>query len=510
MTQRRYLVLWFPLLPTDRLAREGGAVPDSAPVAMTERRHGAIRLTACNAAAQALGLVPGLTLADARAQVPELVLSEADPGADARWLDRIAASCDRFTPRVAIEPPDALVLDITGCAHLFGGEAALVAQVAQSMQGWTRHLAHALTDTPEGARALAKFCTQPADSEAAALRQLPVEALELDAETEVALRRAGFRTLGELADRPARTLAARFGAAMVDRLAGVLGGADRRITPRSIPDALVFERRLLEPILRAEDAMAVIGQLAADASRALRARGEGGRRFLARLFRTDGHVAELDIESGLPLADPARIMRLFSERMAALADPLDPGFGFDAIRLAVPHAEPFDATQLQLDGRADSQEAIAALVDRLSARHGRRRIRRFTRRDTHVPERAEEALPALDVTAAASWPAPQAGEPPRRPLHLFDPPQPVEVVAEPPDGPPRSFRWRRTLHEVARCEGPERIAAEWWRGPPGRRPATRDYYRVENPGGGRFWLFRRASCAAEGGEPGWYIHGIFP
>lgn len=460
---------------------------------MTCRQRGAIRLVACNQAARALGLAPGLSLADARARVPELAVAEAAPEADAAWLDAIAAGCDRFTPRIATEPPDGLMLDITGCAHLFGGEAAMVAEVSRWMRGRVRH---ALGDTPEAARALARH-------QAASPRDLPIEALELDARTEAALRRAGFRSLGALADQPAAPLAARFGAAMLDRLGRVLGGADRRITPRQDAAPLVFEQHLLEPILHATAAMAVIAQLAMDAAQALRQRRQGGRRFVARLVRGDGHVVTLDIESGQPLAEPTRIMQLFTERVGALADPLDPGFGFDAIHLAVPQAEALAPSQLDIHGGTGQEEAIASLVDRLSARHGRLRIRRFTRRDTHVPERAETTLPALDATAG-TWPGAEPA--PRRPLHLFDPPLPIDVLAEPPDGPPQSFRWHRTQHAVARCEGPERIAGEWWRGPPGQRPATRDYYRVENDRGGRFWLFRRNATTASG----WYLHGIFP
>lgn len=485
-----------------------GYVTGRAPLALVERQRGVIRLTACDAKAAALGLTPGLTLADARAQVLELTVAEADPVRDLHWLERIAHACGRFTPRVMTEPPDGLMLDITGCAHLFGDEAGLLAEVERRMRDWTGDLRHAVADTPEGARALARFGTGATMDAAADLPQLPVDALELDEETQSALRRAGFRTIGELANRPAGPLAARFGIELPGLIDRILGRSDRRITPhRALPD-LIFERRFAEPIASTVTTLAVIGELTEAAATALEERRRGGRRFAARLYRSDGQVFELTVECGGPLRDPVRITRLFSERVEALADPIDPGFGFDMIRLSVPLTETLAAAQLELAGGSVNKEAMAALIDRLSARAGSGRIRRFAPRDSHIPEQAELALPAIAASAPSAWPTPEPGEPPRRPTHLFDPPQPVEVIAELPDGPPRRFRWRHNLHVVTRFEGPERIAAQWWRRAPGDFGLTREYYRVEDARGRRFWLFRHG-LYDEQPAPHWYMHGLF-
>lgn len=476
---------------------------------LTERRRSAVRISACAPEAVALGLTPGLTLADARARVPELVALEADPAADARWLEAIGDACDRFSPLVALDPPDGVTIDITGVAHLFGGEAGLVAQLEARMARWGDPLRHALADTPEAAQALARFQSAPAPSEAAALRRLPIDALALEESAARALRQAGLKTIGDLAERPFAPLAARFGQELVDRLERLLGRRAQPLAPLTPPPALMLERRFADPIARHEDALAVIEALLAEAALALEARGQGGRQFVARLYRCDGRVFTLAVESALPqrAADP--VMRLFRERIGVLADPIDPGFGFDLVRLAVPRLEPLGATQLALDGGAVAEEAVAALVDRLSTRVGRGRLRRFAPRDTHLPEQAVLALPAVDLATPAPWPSPAPGEPPLRPLHLFDPPQPVEVVAAVPDGPPQRFRWRRTLHEVTRYEGPERIAPEWWRRPPGKPGLTRDYYRVEDARGRRFWLFRHGLYEAETPAPRWYVHGLF-
>jgi len=485
------------------------ASPGEAPLALIEKHRGAIRLTACDAAALGFGLAPGMTLADARARVPDLAVAPADPAADLRWLERIADACDRFTPLVEAQPPDGLMLDMTGCLHLFGSEAALIAEVEQRLQRWASRVRLAMADTPEAARALARFRAGPAPDEASALRRLPIAALELEPEAETALRRAGLKTIGDVADRPAAPLAARFGAAMIDRLDRMLGRSDSRITPRRAVPAILLERRFAEPITTADAAMAVIGALAADAAQRLEERHRGGRRFVARLYRSDGHIIDLSVESGLPLRDPHRIQRLFEEQVGALADPIDPGFGFDMIRLAVPQDEPLAAAQLALEGGAARDEAVATLIDRLSIRVGRKRLRRFAPRDTHIPEQAVLALPAIEASTPAAWPTPETGEPPLRPIHLFDPPQPVEVIAEVPDGPPQRFRWRRTLHEVARFEGPERIAAQWWQRAPGDPGLTRDYYRIEDVRGRRFWLFRHGLYGNERADPRWYVHGLF-
>jgi protein ImuB len=508
--RRRFLALWFPFLSTDRLARESPfAAPHDAPLALIDRHRGTMRLMACNAAALALGLAPGMALADARARVPKLAVADADRAADAHWLERIANACDRFTPLVETEPPDGLVFDMTGCLHLFDGEAGLMGAVQTAMRHWASGLRLAMAATPEGARALARFQSAPASDEAAALRRLPVAALELDAESERGLRSAGLKTIGALADRPSAPLAARFGGATIDRLDRVFGRIDSRITPRRTLNSLMLERRFAEPITTVDTAMTVIGELAREASVALEKRHRGGRRFVVRLYRSDGHVTDLALESGRPLRDPACIQRLFEERVGGLADPIDPGFGFDMIRLAVPRDEPLAAAQLALEGGEAREEAVAALIDRLSMRVGRQRVRRFVRRESHLPEQASLALPAVELTSPAVWLPPEAGEPPLRPIHLFDPPQPIDVIAGLPDGPPQRFRWRRTLHEVARAEGPERIGAEWWRHPAGDPGLTRDYYRVEDVRGRRFWLFRHGLYGEERVDPRWYVHGLF-
>jgi protein ImuB len=469
-----------------------------------------MRLAAVDWRALKLGLAPGITLADARASVPDLAVFDHDPGADHRLLEWLADGCERYSPMVALDLPDGLLIDTTGCDHLFGGEAGLTQEVEQRLNriGMTARIAPGYA--PEAAHALARFQSRPAPDEEMAVKRLSVAALELEPEAETGLRRAGLKTIADLAARPSSALSARFGKVMADRLARLLGQSDSRITPRRPLPALVVERRFAEPIGRAETALKVLAELTGEAATLLDERGAGGRRFLARFFRSDGAVRDIAVETGLPSRDPKVLERLFRERVDALADPIDPGFGFDLIRLGVDRLEPLPAGQLKLEGGTVAETAVAGLIDRLSIRLGRNRVRRFAPKDTHIPEQAVLALPAIEATTPARWESPETGEPPLRPIHLFDPPQLIRVAgAEVPDGPPRRFSWRQGQHEIARFEGPERIASEWWTLAPGKQGLTRDYYRVEDVRGRRFWIFRHGLYEREREHPDWYLHGLF-
>jgi protein ImuB len=534
---RRYLAVFLPLLPSERITMKGA--PPDGPFALVEKQRGAMRIMALDQAALALGLTPGLTLADARARVPELVVFDHDPCADAALLDWLAEACDRYTPMVAIDPPHGLILDITGCTHPFvrpkgskkvlhakarrrEGEGALrafapsrenpffdaalpEARLAGDLITRLRYIGFssrtALASTPDAASALAQFGSDDATG-------LPVEALRVESDMHVALRRAGLRQIGDVASLPPAPLAARFGAALPVMLDRLLGREDVRITPRRTPADIETEARFAEPVARTDDVLAIVARLIGEAAIALSERGTGGRAFGIALYRSDGNVARLSVETAQPVRDPKVLDRLFRERINTLADPLDPGFGYDLIRLHVLATEAMAPEQLRLDGGRLADAELAALIDRLSVRLGRGRVRRFAAVDTHIPEQSTLELPVAAARPSGHWPAPEPGEPPLRPIHLFDPPHRIDVTAEVPDGPPRRFKWRRTLHEVSKVEGPERIAAEWWM----RRDnagLTRDYYRVEDVRGRRYWLFRHGLYGMEKTHPDWYLHGLF-
>lgn len=497
--------------PAERPLASDPSAP--APIVFAEKVKGALRLAAVDRAARRRGLTPGLTLADARARVPDLAVVEHDPAADAAFFEQVADDCDRWTPLVALDAADGLMLDITGCAHLFGGEAALRARLLAHLQRHGLGAVGVIAGTPDAARALARSGKAsvgegivPPGGEARAVAPLPIALLGVAEEVVTGLSRAGLKTIGDLAARPGTPLAARFGEDLLARLRRVRGEEDIRLVPRRPLPAAIAERRFAEPIARAEDIEATLALLVDDLALMLEARGEGGRAFEASFFRADGAVRRLRIETARPSRDHAALARLWREKIAALADPIDPGFGFDLVRLAVLRAELLTPTQVSLDGRAIEEEQVAALIDRLAVRLGRERVLRFLLRETHDPSRASALVPAANLPAVDHFASPLAEGLPR-PLTLFEPPQPVEALAEVPDGPPLRFRWRRVVHEVVRAEGPERIAPEWWRLAEGS--PTRDYYRVENREGRRFWLFRAGLYDREPGEPRWFLHGLF-
>ncbi|MBB6122582.1 DNA polymerase Y family protein [Sphingobium subterraneum] len=511
--KRRILALWFPFLPADRLRKEEPDTRPDAPLALVEKVRGALRLGAVDARALALGVTAGLTLADARVRLPELIVADMDPAADRHWLDRLGRHCVRWSPLTAVAPPDGIVIDISGCAHLFGGEEGLMAAVEDEMTARGMTIRCAASATAEAAQALARYAPLPVADEASALRALPVAALGLEADATQALLRAGLKTVGDVARRPAATIAGRFGMGAVTALRCLLEEEQSPLNPLPPPVSYRFERRFAEPIGHSDAVAACFLELLNEARLILEEKDLGGRHFRLTLCRSDGVRRHLAIETGLPTRDPALVLRLFDERIETLTDPLDPGFGYDSILLAILSTEPLTAAQPALVGDAGEDEhALAALIDRLSTRLGAESLVRLAPQDNHIPEQAQLALPAIRTPAPIPWPAAPADEPPMRPLFLFDPPQPVEVIAQVPDGPPHRFRWRRTLHEVRLYEGPERIAGEWWRRKGGEYPGgaglTRDYYRVEDVRGRRFWIFRHG-LYDEKPDPRWYLHGLF-
>lgn len=461
-----------------------------------------MRLVHIGERAAGLGLNPGTTLADARALLPQLVVHDDAPDEDRALLEWLADGCDRYTPMVAIEGKDALILDLTGCSP--GDEVAT--DVVTRLERLLLTARDGLGSTPEMALARARYGI-------AEIAALPVSALDLEPEAQLALQRAGLKTVGAVAQRPRGALTARFGADLLFRLLRLTGEEDSRITPRRVPPPVFAIRRFAEPVARMDDVLDALRELMAETCAELERRGQGARSLCATLYRSDGDVRSLSVETGRPVRDPRAIAKLFDERIGALADPLDPGFGFDIVRLAIEACEPLANVSPDLIGTGESCESTAQLDDRLSTRLGPKRVKRLAPVNTHIPEQAQLALPAVAPRKPVAFPYAEADEPPLRPLHLFDPPERVQVVSIDRSGPPHEFRWRRRIHPIVRIEGPERIAAEWWTRLSGEQTGkgglTRDYFRVEDVRGRRFWLFRHGLAGAEKVEPHWFLQGLF-
>lgn len=493
---------------------------DEASIVVAKESN-ALSIYALDEAASRLGLHIGLPLANARAICPELKVFDADVVADAKTLGDIADWCDRFTPLVALDPPHGLFLDITGCAHLFGGEAALLQALVRALARQGFAVSAAIASTSVCARTLTRQAsgTIVADgAEAEAIGALPVSMLGADEAITTGLRRAGLKTIGDVASRAPHEITARFGARFSTLLTHALGQGDAPINPRKpLPDYIV-EKRFAEPIATDTMIAMTLSRLADTLVTSMEKQGKGARRLEASFFRTDGAVRSIMVETGRPVTKSAIIDRLFRERLDALADPLDPGFGFDMVRLSASRTEIVVQEQRDLDSHVHDNDELAALIDRIAARIGGKRVVMHLPQDTHIPERAVLAVSAQHHLAAATqaeWPARTESEPPLRPLRLFERPEPIKVpFATVPDGPPHQFTWRRALHAVVRVEGPERIAMEWWK--QDGKQFTRDYFRVEDAEGLRFWIFRDGLYEGEVFDdegkpmsPGWYVHGLF-
>jgi protein ImuB len=535
--RRRILSLWLPRLPIDRIKRQlarDSAAPakalsaevgtrspeDGYPCIVVTKQNNALQIYALDEAAAQLGLHTGLPLANARVICPQLQVYDSDEAADANALNVIAEWCDRFTPLVALDPPHGLFLDITGCVHLFGGEAAMMRLICDVLTAQGFSVSAAIAGTAVCARTITRHVHGRIvfdGEEADAVRLLPVSALSADAAVVTGLRRAGLKTIGDVAGRTRHEITARFGADFTALLEQALGQSDLPISPRKpLPDYIV-EKHFAEPVTTERVISTTLSGLAEKLIEAMAQQGKGARRVEARFFRTDGAVRTIMIDTGQAVTKSEVLDRLFRERLSALSDPLDPGFGFDLIRLSASHTEIIVQQQRDLDANVHDNDELAALIDRIAARIGGRRVLVHLPQDTHIPERAVLAVPAQYHLAAAGhavWLPRVEGEPPLRPLRLFERPEQIKVIAQVPDGPPVRFVWRRATHAVVRAEGPERVAMEWWRAQ--GEMLTRDYFRVEDEAGLRFWLYRdglydREIEQEEGKavQPNWYMHGLF-
>ncbi len=485
-------------------------------------------LHAVNAAAQGFGLRRGQSHADARAIVPGLVSAPAEPEEAARALHTLALWFERFSPAVAVDAAlpgqQGLFLDMTGGAHLFGGEAALLDEILRRLDDAGIEACLALADTPGAAWALARWSGRraalaPAGGSRQALADLPVEALRLEEAAVRLLARFGLQRIGDLYGLPRAGLARRFrgqdGLALVRRLDQALGAEAEPLAPvRPAPDYRAWQV-FAEPLTEAEGVGHVLPPLVEALCAKLERDGQGARALALDAFRTDGRVARLAAGLSAPSRTPGHLLRLLKEKGL---ETLDLGFGADALMLTAVTAEPLAARQGELAGdpqRAGAEAALAGLIDRLQAKLGEGSVRRPQLVESHIPERSERWVPAEPQAPCEA--AADAGRP--RPILLLHPPEPVQAIADLPDSAPSRFIWRRASHRVIKAEGPERLSPEWWRPAPlsGAPFRTRDYYAVEDEAGRRFWLFRdglyeRPELRAEDDEPvlpRWWMQGVF-
>jgi protein ImuB len=464
------------------------------------------RLYALDEAAAALGLFVGQKATDALALVPELTTEAADPEGDRVSLEALVDWCVRVSPAVAADAPDGLLIDISGVAHLWGGERTMLDDVLGRLARQGMPARAAVAGSAGAAWALARFgedrTVAPPGAEAALLAALPVTALRLDPETAAQLVRLGLARIGQLAALPRGQLARRFGAQVLTRLDQALARAEEALVFRRPATPWFARLAFADPISAPDDLARASRDIAARLCARLLAEGQGAARFELAFHRLDGRAQRLAIGLSRPGRNADAVARLF----APMLESVDPGFGIEVATLAAERVEPLAERQIGLAsiGEIAREDGVAPLVDRLANRLGEDRVWRAEAYPSHIPERAVVRRRPLEAAAAETW------DPRRpRPVRLFARPEPIDAVAMIPDDPPISFRWRGQVRRVRRAEGPERLAEEWWRRAPGETEPShvRDYYRVEDDTGARYWLFR---AGLYGGPelPRWWLHGL--
>jgi protein ImuB len=556
---RRIASIWLPHLAIERWAKSRDYAPDSPVVLTVEDTHGPIIHAVTKAAAER-GARAGARLTDARALDPGLVAVPADPEGDAAMLHKLARWASRWSPLVEVDGADSLRLDVSGVAHLFGGERGLVEDVRRCFEGIGLTTRLTIAPTAAAAWALSHFDRSPSnvtpakagvhvgaqsriaekchDMDASLrwhdeLRPLHVSALRLDSDTVRTLERLGLKTIGALLDMPRLALARRFRGAedVVDALDRALGRKPEPLTAAPADPPPRAAMRLEEPATHPEAASQALERLIPELVRQLQERHLGARRLSLQGFRVDGTVASASVATAIASREPKHLARLLADKAAAL----DPEFGFDAFALIADWTEELGAAQESLVEEASGERELARLVDRLTVKLGPRAVRRPQAEESHVPERASGWIAAIQSSPSLlgegdrrrRWRGSESrpknpstiessfdGPPPReisgraRPHHLLDYPEAIDVIYATPEGMPRRFVWRRAVHDIARAEGPERIAPEWWRQPSSAR--LRDYYRVEDAKGRRYWIYREGVIGdGRGGLPNWFIHGLF-
>lgn len=454
-------------------------------------------------------------VADARAKAGMLQVRDIDPAADDAALQRLALWATRYTPLVSswgeANGADGFFLDITGAAHLFGGEDMLLADLAKRLHDFGLPARLAVADTAGAAWALSRFHASPtvalpSGQEAEALASLPIEALRLSFDTRTTLRRLGFKRIGSLIDEPRAPFAARFEKELLLRLDQALGRVSEPLLFVNPPPRYHSVRYLLEPVVTTNVVAALAARLMQGLFRALERASVGARELRLSLYRVDGEVVTIDLGLAMPTRSVAHVKRLIELKLEHIDETIDTGFGFETIDLAITTAEAMEPQQTELVAASSdtpSAEQPAALIDRLRQRLGPQNVQRFEPVASHLPERAERLC---DVNGdVLAWPSPDEAR--LRPAVLLKSSETIAVAALVPEGPPLRFRWRGAVHDVAHAQGPERIANEWWRDR-GEQP-TRDYYVVEDKAGRRFWLYREGLYGREPGKPCWFMHGLF-
>jgi protein ImuB len=494
----RYASIWFPYLLTEYAVRKRPELRE-VPFVLASRQRGRMVVESANESAAQYGIRPGMVLADCKAILPELQMMETEPGRAGKLLHALAEWCIGYTPFVAVDLPDGLVLDSTGCAHLWGGETAYLESIRAKLDAYGYTVRAAISDTIGCAWAVAHFgnplCVVKSGQQREALQKLPPAALRLDQVVLARLKKLGLRQIGNFMAMPRPALRRRFGPSLLFRIGQALGEEIELAVP--VKPVEPYQERLcsMEPIATATGITIALQQLLETLCLRFEGEGMGLRYAVFKAYRVDGNIQQIEIGTGHPSRNPAHLFRLFEHKIATL----EPALGFEVFVLEAPKVDAVTNEQAAIwAASSQNDKKVAELLDRVAAKTSADAITRYLPAEHYWPERSvKKALPLWEKPVTG-W---RADCP--RPVHLLLHPEAIEVTAALPDYPPMLFRHKGKLHPITKSDGPERIEQEWWLAD----GLYRDYYCVEDESGARYWLFR--SGPYDGERPEWFIHGFF-
>jgi protein ImuB len=514
--QKRYVTIWFRHLKTDWFTRRQPSLK-TTPFALAHPDHGRMIITAVNPSALAKDIFPGMVVADARAIHHGIHIIDEQPALADKLLKNLSRWCMRYTPIVAIDPPDGLILDATGCAHLWKGETAYINDITTRLKNFGYNVQAAISDTIGCSWALSRFSKGntiiKTGDHMNELLAMPPEALRLEEQTAERLHKLGLKYVKDFIGMPRQSLRRRFGDDFLKKLDRALGYEEEFIQP--VEEVEPFQERLLsfEPIITLAGIETALTQLLDNIYKKLSHEQKGLRAASLKCFMTDGKIQCIEISTTHPTNNRQHIFKLFELKF----NTINPEAGIEVFLLEVKKVAEITPVQEKLwdvfspgwHGKEPGKEkecnsalfprSLSELLDRLTAKFGEGHIKRFVPDQHYWPERSFKPATNINESASVEWKTTRP-----RPLQLLDNPEPIEVTAPIPDYPPMNFRHKGTLHKIVNADGPERIEQEWWLSD----GEHRDYYYVEDEEGRRYWLFRLGHYDADKNY-GWFLHGYF-
>lgn len=495
---KRYVSIWFPNFSIDRLLRLYPHLQHTAFVTAAPEK-GKMMVKAASEAARQKGVYAGMAVADCRALIPTLRLFEDEPQQTANLLHKIAEWCIRFTPSAATDGADGLMLDVSGCPHLWGGEQPYLQNICTKIRAAGYNIRAAMADTIGCAWAVARFSHTENIAPAMqlhALLPLPPAALRLETRTLQKLHKLGLHQIKSIVQIPAYSLKRRFGETLLSRIRQALGQEEEYIQP--VQPEEPFQSRLpcLEPVRTATAIEMALKTLIEDICRQLHKKSRGLRKCVFKGYRIDGNIQQISISTGSASRNATHLLKLFEPRIATI----EPALGIELFMLQAPITEELSSGQEALWAASSHNniKEVAELLDRIANRAGSNAIKRYLPQQHYWPTRSIKMAASLNENPQTEW---RTDLP--RPVHLLPAPERIDVTVPLPDYPPMLFRYKGRLHKVIKADGPERIEQEWWL----QNGLVRDYYCIEDEEGGRFWLFRSGHYGA--GDPQWFVHGFF-